>query len=131
MSRPADRRGFLRGLASLPLIGGGVALIGQPTAAAVPVTNELIGRYLSWLAHEHQAVWRDFVYRDCLSRTEVPPEWPGLTVAQWAREVRDEAVLQAWVPDEPDIEACVASAPVSTRAAVILSAAGVPIGSAP
>jgi len=26
-----NRRGFLRGLASLPLIGGGVTLIGQPT----------------------------------------------------------------------------------------------------
>jgi len=30
-----DRRGFLRGLAALPLIGGGVTLIGNPTRAAV------------------------------------------------------------------------------------------------
>ena len=29
----ADRRTFLRGLASLPLIGGGVTLIGRPTTA--------------------------------------------------------------------------------------------------
>jgi len=32
----ADRRAFLRGLVSLPLIGGGVTLIGRP-AAAVPL----------------------------------------------------------------------------------------------
>ncbi len=32
----ADRRSFLRGLVSLPLIGGGVTLIGRP-AAAVPL----------------------------------------------------------------------------------------------
>ena len=31
----SDRRTFLRQLASLPLIGGGVTLIGNPTAAAV------------------------------------------------------------------------------------------------
>ena len=38
----ADRRTCLRGLASLPLIGGGVALIGNPTAAAVPITGPLL-----------------------------------------------------------------------------------------
>lgn len=124
------RRGFLRGLASLPLIGGGVALIGQPTAAAVPITDELLARYFSWLAHEHRAAWCEYVYRDCLSRTEVPPEFTGLTVAAWARQVRDEARPPRWLPDEPDIEAQVAWTSPSTRAAVILSAAGVPIGGA-
>jgi hypothetical protein len=34
----SDRRSFLRGLVSLPLIGGGVTLIGQP-AAAVPLVQ--------------------------------------------------------------------------------------------
>ena len=34
----ADRRGFLRGLVSLPLIGGGVTLIGRPSAA-VPLVQ--------------------------------------------------------------------------------------------
>ncbi len=43
MSAPSDRRGFLRGLATLPLIGGGVTLIGNPTrAAAEPVTEDLL-----------------------------------------------------------------------------------------
>ena len=32
----SDRRTFLRGLASLPLIGGSIVILGQPTAAAVP-----------------------------------------------------------------------------------------------
>lgn len=36
MSGPASRRGFLRGLTTLPLIGGGVTLIGRP-AKAVPL----------------------------------------------------------------------------------------------
>ncbi len=39
------RRGFLRGLVTLPLIGGGVTLIGNPTAAAEPVTKELLVNY--------------------------------------------------------------------------------------
>ncbi len=34
----ADRRAFLTGLVSLPLIGGGVTLIGRP-AAAVPLVQ--------------------------------------------------------------------------------------------
>ncbi len=34
----SDRRSFLRGLVSLPLIGGGVTLIGRP-AAAVPLVQ--------------------------------------------------------------------------------------------
>ncbi|HMO28597.1 hypothetical protein [Enterovirga sp.] len=52
MTGPSDRRGFLRGLVSLPLIGGCVTLIGQPTAAAVPVTEALMAEYANWLAFE-------------------------------------------------------------------------------
>lgn len=39
------RRGFLGQLATLPLIGGGITLIGQPTAAAVLVTPDLVEAY--------------------------------------------------------------------------------------
>lgn len=49
-----DRRGFLRGLIALPLIGGGVTLIGNPTASAVPVSQELIYSYKAWLHYEHR-----------------------------------------------------------------------------
>ena len=56
MFSPSDRRGFLRGLVSLPLIGGGVTLVGSPTAAAVPVTDALKHEYLQWLSYErHRA----------------------------------------------------------------------------
>ena len=48
----ASRRGFLQGLAGLPLIGGGVALIGQPTASATPVTDQLLDTYTEWLNGE-------------------------------------------------------------------------------
>ncbi|MDP4024049.1 hypothetical protein Q8W71_15575 [Methylobacterium sp. NEAU 140] len=52
MSGPASRRGFLRGLTTLPLIGGGVTLIGQPTHAATPITPGLLATYSNWLYHE-------------------------------------------------------------------------------
>ena len=49
-----DRRGFLRQLAGLPLIGGAVTLIGQPTAAAVPVSADLLEAYKTWLHFEER-----------------------------------------------------------------------------
>jgi hypothetical protein len=57
------RRGFLRQLAHLPLIGGGVTLLGNPTAAAVPVTDDLLDAYSEWLFYERRLL--------CLER------WPG------------------------------------------------------
>lgn len=56
MSRPQDRRGFLRGLAGLPLIGGSVALIGSPTAAAVQPTYGMLATYTAWLDGERRHV---------------------------------------------------------------------------
>ena len=41
----SDRRAFLASLAALPMLGGGVRLIGRPTAAAVPVTDGLLRNY--------------------------------------------------------------------------------------
>ena len=52
MNATSDRRGFLRGLVTLPLIGGGVTLIGNPTAAAEPVTTALLDTYETWLDRE-------------------------------------------------------------------------------
>ena len=54
MHDPNTRRGFLRGLASLPLIGGSVTFIGQPTAVAVPVTPALLDSYDAWLHFERR-----------------------------------------------------------------------------
>ena len=54
MTNPNTRRGFLRGLTALPLIGGGVTLIGNPTAAAEPVTADLLDSYDAWLFYERR-----------------------------------------------------------------------------
>jgi hypothetical protein len=47
------RRAFLSQLAALPLIGGGLSLIGAPHAVAEPVTPELLDAYKSWLLVEY------------------------------------------------------------------------------
>lgn len=52
MSAPESRRGFLRGFTMLPLVGGDVTLIGQPTHAATPITPGLLSTYSAWLHHE-------------------------------------------------------------------------------
>ncbi|MCJ2048615.1 hypothetical protein [Methylobacterium sp. J-070] len=56
MSGPANRRGFLRGLTTLPLIGGSVALIGTPVRAAQPVTPGMLATYSAWLHFEQRAI---------------------------------------------------------------------------
>ena len=50
----SGRRDFLRGLVSLPLIGGGVTLIGQPTAVAAPTTPDMLEAYKTWLEYERR-----------------------------------------------------------------------------
>ncbi|TGD96197.1 hypothetical protein [Methylobacterium nonmethylotrophicum] len=107
MTGPSSRRGFLRGLTTLPLIGGGVTLIGSPTAAAVPLTGGMMATYAAWLHHEARAVryamgWEDAkgVFHPCAN--------PG---AQWHD-------FGNWTR---------AQAEAQRRAPVILSAAGVPL----
>ncbi|TXN72713.1 hypothetical protein [Methylobacterium sp. WL6] len=56
MSAPSDRRGFLRGLVSLPLIGGGVTLIGKPTQAAEATSIPCAENYAAWLHYEQRAL---------------------------------------------------------------------------
>jgi hypothetical protein len=46
------RRGFLRSLVSLPMFGGGVALIGAPHAVAEPTTTGLMDAYRRFLTME-------------------------------------------------------------------------------
>ena len=59
MTGPASRRGFLRGLTTLPLIGGGVTLIGNPSAAAEPITPALLDSYDAWLFYERANLQRE------------------------------------------------------------------------
>lgn len=67
-SPDASRRGFLRSLTSLPLIGGAVALIGAPSAVAAPITTDLLDAYSEWLFMERRLL--------CLER------WPGVRDAE-------------------------------------------------
>jgi len=118
------RRGFLRALASLPLIGGGVALWGRPVAAAAPVTLALMRRYRDFLSRELltvvaeidliQAPWRHFG----ADRQEA---WDLAD----CRSFLDRIPPVAFVCAEGPATRAVADAPPSTRAAVVLSAAGV------
>lgn len=116
---PLARRGFLRGLASLPLIGGGLTLIGQPTAAAVAVTPGLLERYSAWLAVEYgESLIELAPYRQ-------PDKAYAEADRQWAREwCQNSGALQD--PARSRFHRPPAFAP-STRAAVILSTAGVPL----
>ncbi|WP_237479250.1 hypothetical protein [Lichenibacterium dinghuense] len=112
----ADRRAFLRGLASLPLIGGSVALIGNPSAAAVPVSRYLLDSYMDFLAIElRETVIQS---RETHAAREGHPDCP------WVREATERHM---WAPERPHMRGLLdASGRPSARAAVILSAAGVP-----
>ena len=54
MTNPNTRRGFLRGLTALPLIGGGVTLIGNPRGSGRAVTADLLDSYDTWLVYERR-----------------------------------------------------------------------------
>ena len=100
MSALSDRRGFLRGLVSLPLIGGGVTLIGSPSAVAEPASLHLLSEYESWLGIEHSRVARELR--------------PGTDHAGW----RLYGPAHDW-----HLRAC-RDVPPSTRAALVLAAVG-------
>ena len=100
-----DRRAFLRGLVSLPLIGGGLRLIGQPTAAAVQPSRAMLADYCDWLAVERSAALRE-LYGTAIS-----------TALASGEPLFDRH--RSW----PDMLAF----PPSGRAAVMLSAVGQPI----
>lgn len=110
------RRGFLRGLAALPLIGGAVAIIGRPTAVAAPPSRFLLERYLGFLANEHAAVLCEIGFSEGLH------EDPARAAGDW-EFARRRAPLH-WFPDAPDLELLVTATKPSTRAAVVLSAVG-------
>ncbi len=110
----ADRRTFLRGLASLPLIGGGVTLVGNPTAAAVPVTTDLLASYDQWLFYE----------RRCLLRELYANEGSGVARAMEKIVPVNTAADRFHFPREGSWQD---QPQPSTRAAVILATVGVPL----
>jgi hypothetical protein len=110
-----QRRGFLRGLAALPLIGGGVTLIGNPTKAAVLPSRELIETYRSWLAAEFAEVHAEMTrwdyapdeFSDCRERF----------TREWGRDLYH-------MPIDAVIDANVRNGAPSGRAAVVMAAVG-------
>lgn len=48
------RRSFLAGLTKLSLVGGSVALLGQPSAVGEPVTLQMLEAYKTWLHYEYR-----------------------------------------------------------------------------
>lgn len=113
-----SRRGFLRNLASLPLIGGGLTLIGSPTAAAVPVTPDLLDSYDAWLHFERRWLQFERFGAKGTERDKLADGWVFL----------NERTGRAY----SDMVRCANGgghyhgnvAPASTRAAVVLSAVG-------
>ncbi len=106
----ASRRGFLQGLAGLPLIGGGVALIGQPTASATPVTDQLLDTYNEWLNGELV----DLVVERTLAGRPIDRYVRGTAAFRYHHPMR-------WGQPRP-----ATWQPASARAAVVLSAVGCP-----
>ena len=129
MSAPETRRNFLRGLTTLPLIGGGVALIGAPTAVAEPITDRLFDAYLGFIVHEHREVLAQHSYRRAIAREAEDYRNRGIVMPAGypeacERDTRELPYLQ-WVPQgsEAADAFCRASCP-TTRAALVLSAVG-------
>ena len=105
-SIPSSRRGFLSQLCALPMIGGGVTLIGAPTAVAAAIDRELLLTYSTWLDGERR--WLSW-------------ELCGDDKSQFDtlhRCVFFDNEAGRYIHNSPQ---------PSTRAALILSAAGLPI----
>lgn len=109
MTGPASRRGFLSGLATLPLIGGSVALIGSPSAVAQPVTRDLLVGYSDWLLLERRILNMEL--------------FPNAEDRQAVRHVYlgNRATEAFHIPPDGDWKAV---AKPSTRAALVLSTVG-------
>ena len=111
MRAPASRRGFLRSLLTLPLIGGGVSLIGAPSAVAQPVTRQLLETYSAWLMEERMSL-----------HEELFPEAEPVLRHISAVPVQLEPENQFYIPPLPSSWDRAASA--STRAALVLASVG-------
>lgn len=122
MTTPSSsRRGFLSGLAALPLIGGGVTLIGRPTATAVPVSRELLESYKAWLHYENRMLSYELAGHDIAAAGRIEKLVPLNNEGadwhfQWNR-----------APGARGPAGWITAPQPSTRAALVLSAVGCPL----
>ena len=122
----ADRRAFLRQLATLPLIGGSVALIGAPSAVAEPTTLPMLLQYANWLFYERRLL--------CHEICGAGGDWDAgqhLEDVDWIRPGRSgEHFPDFHIPRD---KAWTDVPSPSTRAAVVMAASGFdwrPVGEA-
>ncbi|GJE00013.1 hypothetical protein [Methylobacterium isbiliense] len=104
MTSQHDRRGFLRGLVTLPLVGGGITLIGAPTGVAEPASDWLLQNYSTWIERERRRVAEVLGAGGAVQILYGPAsDWFDQELATPPEEIRTR---------------------VATRAAVVLSAVG-------
>ena len=118
LARAMPRRGFLAGLTRLPLLGGSVALIGQPRAVAEPATPDMLEAYKTWLEYERR--WLS---------------WEMAADPLWQRRYGGSGAAEDRVKLSDRIDGCLAfigesntyhrdHAAPSTRAALVMSTVG-------
>ena len=114
MAEVLPRRGFLRGLATLPLIGGAVSIIGAPVRADVSVTPHLLEAYKSWLDLEYRFLtWEMAGNREVCARYRFGE---GVEKRDRCEAIRGHCSAGYYsLHDE---------ATPSTRAAIVMTAAG-------
>lgn len=121
------RRGFLRQLCHLPLIGGGIGLIGAPSAVAEPITTGLLDAYDRFLAGERDLLGKEMREPGMPMGRIWPDPSDELAILRWAREIVTEherikqELAARWAVTET---MPVFRLPASTRAALVLSAVG-------
>jgi hypothetical protein len=142
------RRGFLRQLCHLPLIGGGIALLGAPTAVAMPVTPDLREAYRRWLWLEHALLLDECPHPPQILQRQKPSmvgwddsnirEYLGAEqrLAQIETDFRAECCnfrfRSGFTAEDPspvdrfflNRDRAIVSPPASTRAALVMSAVG-------
>lgn len=128
MSAATSRRGFLRGLTTLPLVGGSVALIGKPTAVALPLGDVMLDRYTGFIAAEYVACMAERAYRQAVAgarKVEVAGGWVSPRFPAMMRE-EERATVARMVPTSLMLFS--PGGTLDSRAAVVLSAVGIPLG---
>ena len=117
LARPTGRRGFMSGLAALPLIGGSVTLLGRPRAVAEPPTRQIMEAYKTWLHYEQR-----FLAWEMADLPEHVAYYGGTRRERF--EFIDRLTLSFGTGDAARFHRTDGSSPASSRAALVLSTVG-------